>query len=116
MRIHYSLAACAFFLLGYLHEGAEVQLSFYHNLPNTNAVLLCSSLLGIASGKVEARDVAGVGIGLIIYEFMQLFIAERTFDVTDILFTVLGVGIFIGAIHWLKKFRTREGDQTGVIE
>lgn len=41
------------------------------------------------------NDAIGVGIGLVIDECLQLFITSRTFDVIDIIFTAIGVLIFI---------------------
>ena len=41
------------------------------------------------------NDAIGVGIRLIIDECLQLFITSRTFDVIEIIFTAIGVLIFI---------------------
>ncbi len=105
MKVCYLTLTCIFFFFGYLQEGTELLIPFYHNLPNTNAVLLCSSLLGIFSGNVKDNEAIGVGIGLVIYECLQLFITSRTFDVVDIIFTATGVLIFIGINRLLNALR-----------
>lgn len=102
MRIYYLILASGFFALGYLHEGIELSIAFYHNLPNANAVLLGGTLIGAFNGSVKNAEAVGVGLGLVIYEFMQLLLPARTFDVLDLVFTVIGVGVLIGLLYLQK--------------
>ena len=51
------------------------------------------------------NDAIGVGIGLVIDECLQLFITSRTFDVIEIIFTAIGVLIFISLVRPHKTLR-----------
>lgn len=62
---------------------------------NICGVIVCSFLFIWWSRKSSLSDrekiVISVGIGLIIYEFIQILIPWQTFDINDILATLIGV-------------------------
>ncbi len=82
-------------------EGLGLIVGSFPNFIGSVAVCLGIS---IAEGRISYSIFCGV-VGVTLYEFLQLFIASRTFDYFDILASVLaGVVVFLFGIVFDKKF------------
>jgi len=112
IRIAYPAVAGLFYLFGYWHESAgnNYTIGFFHNWPNAISVVICSALMGALYAKHRNANVVGVTIGLIIYEVLQLWIPERTFDWLDILASIFGMGLYLTVYHQLFRRITKHID------
>ncbi|WP_018983613.1 hypothetical protein [Salinimonas chungwhensis] len=75
--------------------------------PNITAVASASSVSAIWVRTGLHQLVWGVAAGIIIYEFLQLVIAERTFDVLDILATFITALLLHGVYKLCGAFSQR---------
>ncbi|MBT79759.1 MAG: hypothetical protein CL587_05125 [Alteromonadaceae bacterium] len=71
---------------------------FLNSLPNACAVVITTSLCLLLYPSQEFKSLSGVTAGLIIYECIQPYIPERTFDVMDILATAAGAVLMLALI------------------
>ncbi|TAL71186.1 MAG: hypothetical protein EPN88_05915 [Bacteroidetes bacterium] len=66
-----------------------------NSLGNIGGVIVCSFLFiwWVKESSLKKRELVifSVGVGLIIYEFLQIVIPWQTFDVKDIIGTLIGV-------------------------
>jgi len=92
------------FLRSYLFKHHIKPAFIAGSLPNFIAPLIFS--FGIAvikfpfTNKEAARSVIGIVTGLILYEFVQLFMANQVFDLLDIAASILG-GLLAFVLIWL---------------
>ena len=103
-RIAYLALGIFCLFLNYSFEGlpSQYHFPFYHNLPNFLSVFITTSLLNAWYQKYQLKNVAGATFGLVCYEFIQLNISARTFDVMDIVASLIGMLIYI-AVYFLIK-------------
>jgi len=77
-------------------------------LPNFLAILLLTFgymvLKNLHSQKEILRTIISLVAGLVLYEFAQLWMPDRVFDVKDILASVLG-GLFSYGIIWVIEWK-----------
>ena len=104
IRIAYLALGIFCLFLNYSFEGlpSQYHFPFYHNLPNFLSVFITTSLLNAWDQKYQLKNVAGATFGLVCYEFIQLTISARTFDVMDILASLFGMLVYI-AVYFLIK-------------
>lgn len=105
IRVAYLAVAVLFYLLGYWHEstGNAYTVLFFHNWPNAISVVICSALIGAVYARHRNTDVLGVTIGLIVYEMLQCWIPERTFDWLDIMGSIISMVLYLTAYHLMFK-------------
>ena len=71
--------------------------------PGICAVVITTSLCLLLYPSQEFKSLSGVTAGLIIYECIQPYIPERTFDVMDILATAAGAVLMLTLIITRRK-------------
>ena len=104
IRIAYLALGIFCLFLNYSFEGlpSQYHFPFYHNLPNFLSVFITTSLLNAWYQKYQLKNVTGATFGLVCYEFIQLTISARTFDVMDIVASLFGMLVYI-AVYFLIK-------------
>tara|TARA_Y100000780_G_scaffold180207_1_gene165828 strand:+ start:540 stop:896 length:357 start_codon:yes stop_codon:yes gene_type:complete len=97
IRIAYLALGIFGLLLNYSFEGlpSQYHFPFYHNLPNFLSVFITTFLLNAWYQQYQLKNVTGATIGLVCYEFIQLNIPSRTFDVMDIVASLFGMLVYI---------------------
>ena len=94
-------------------DGSELQLD---NAPNFLAVFVLIAIYLFFSKKVTVVEISGVAAALVIYEFLQFFIPERTFDFLDIAATVaaaITITIYTVLTNALAGWYRRRNRQPG---
>lgn len=75
-------------------------------LPNFTATLLFIFGIGVFKYPQNMRQTIGsamaVALGLILYEFAQIWIPGRVFDWADIVATVVGALVAVGIVYLIK--------------
>ena len=82
--------------------------AFIQSYPNFAMVLLCSlaAYCVYQEKQKSLRFCVGIVVGVVLYECLQLNIAQRTFDINDILASILaGIAFWLGCLsHNLAKY------------
>lgn len=98
------LVVCAFALQWSIESlRNEYSTVFLWSAPNFISAAFVGSLCSLWFGNAEASVSLGFATGLVIYEFLQLFIPERTFDVMDIAASVLGFGLSVFILSYYRR-------------
>lgn len=71
--------------------------------PNAISAALFGTVLALWFGKGEFRTSASFSLGLVLYEFLQLILPERTFDIMDLVATATGLMLSTGILFFYKK-------------
>lgn len=108
IRIAHLALGISCLLINYSFEGLPLQyhFPFYHNLPNFLSVFITTSLLNAWYQQYQLTNVIGATLGLICYEFIQLSISSRTFDIMDIAATLVGMVVYMISYSLIKQVAT----------
>ncbi len=86
----------------------EYSTVFLWSAPNFISAAFFGTLVSLCFGNGKVVSSLSFTAGLIIYEFLQLTIPERTFDLMDIAASVLGFGL---SVFILSCYRRMNGIQ-----
>ncbi len=81
----------------------EYSTVFLWSAPNFISAAFFGTLVSLCFGNGKVVSSLSFTIGLIIYEFLQLIIPGRTFDVLDIGASVLGLGLSVFILSCYRR-------------
>lgn len=81
----------------------EYSTVFLWSAPNFISAAFFGTLVSLCFGNGKVVSSLSFTIGLIIYEFLQLIIPGRTFDVLDIAASVLGLGLSVFILSCYRR-------------
>jgi glycopeptide antibiotics resistance protein len=95
------------FLRSYLFKNHIKPAFIAGSLPNFLSPLIFAFAMAVlkfpVTNKQAGRFIISIVIGLILYEFVQLFMAQQVFDVFDIAATILGGVLAFTVVALLNK-------------
>lgn len=80
--------------------------------PNFFTVFFSCLVISIISTNGLSYSI-GYLIGVVIYEFMQIYMPERTFDILDIVFSILGFLVFYLIFKLFSKLKNKRQSEAG---
>jgi hypothetical protein len=98
------LVVCAF-VLQWSAESLrnEYSSTFLWSAPNFISAAFFGTLCALWFVNGEPSGSLSFTAGLVVYEFLQLAIPERTFDVMDIVASVLGFGLSVFILSYYRR-------------
>ncbi|WP_218355068.1 hypothetical protein [Alteromonas lipotrueiana] len=103
VRIFYFLNTVVAYALFCWQEEAAPAYWFAQNLPSFLSVFIGGSLLAMWQGNYDEYGFVYYLIGACLYEVMQIYIPERTFDWWDIFAILIGGLLYYGLAKAVKK-------------
>ena len=112
-RLFYFLIAVVAYALFCWQEEAAPAYWFAQQLPSFLSVFIGVSLLGCWQGNYDENSLGYYLIGACLYEVIQIYMPERTFDWWDILALLTGGVLYYGLAKVMKKSKVMLKTWTG---